>query len=263
MTSFTGTQPLDVERIRGDFPIFQRTVRGGRPLVYLDSAATSQKPASVIEALAGFYRTSNANIHRGIYELSEEASVLYEEARAKVARFIGATRAQEVVFVRNTTEAINLVARTWGTTALQPGDVVVTTILEHHSNIVPWHQLAVERGIIVRFVDIDEHGRLRLDQLEELLDAYPVKLVAVTHVSNALGTINPIPEIVRLAHRTGALVLVDGAQSVPHLRSTSANSEPISWHFPATRCSRHSGSAFSGPATTCLPACHHSSVAVA
>jgi len=217
MTSFTGTQPLDVERIRGDFPIFQRTVRGGRPLVYLDSAATSQKPASVIEALAGFYRTSNANIHRGIYELSEEASVLYEEARAKVARFIGASRAQEVVFVRNTTEAINLVARTWGTTALQPGDVIVTTILEHHSNIVPWHQLAVERGIIVRFVDIDEHGRLRLDQLEELLDAYPVKLVAVTHVSNALGTINPIPEIVRLAHRTGALVLVDGAQSVPHL----------------------------------------------
>jgi cysteine desulfurase/selenocysteine lyase len=171
----------------------------------------------VIEALAGFYRTSNANIHRGIYELSEEASVLYEEARAKVARFIGASRAQEVVFVRNTTEAINLVARTWGTTALQPGDVIVTTILEHHSNIVPWHQLAVERGIIVRFVDIDEHGRLRLDQLEELLDAYPVKLVAVTHVSNALGTINPIPEIVRLAHRTGALVLVDGAQSVPHL----------------------------------------------
>jgi len=217
MTTFTGMQPLDVERIRGDFPILQRTVRGGKPLAYLDSAATSQKPASVIEALAGFYRTSNANIHRGIYELSEEASVLYEEARAKVARFIGAAHTQEVVFVRNTTEAINLVARTWGTTALQPGDVVVTTILEHHSNIVPWHQLAAERGIIVRFVDIDEHGRLRLDQLEELLNAYPVKLVAVTHVSNALGTINPIPEIVRLAHRAGALVLVDGAQSVPHL----------------------------------------------
>ncbi|MCX7622722.1 MAG: cysteine desulfurase [Thermomicrobium sp.] len=217
MNAQASTRPLDIERIRADFPILQRTVRGGKPLVYLDSAATSQKPASVIEALAGFYRASNANIHRGIYELSEEASVLYEEARAKVARFIGAARAEEVVFVRNTTEAINLVARTWGATHLRPGDVVVTTILEHHSNIVPWQQLAAERGILVRFVDIDEDGRLRLDQLEQLLRTEPVKLVTVTHVSNALGTINPIPEIARLAHAAGALLLVDGAQSVPHL----------------------------------------------
>lgn len=217
MSTKTGTQPLDVHRIRTDFPIFQRTVRDGKPLVYLDSAATSQKPASVIEALAGFYRTSNANIHRGIYELSEEASILYEEARAKVARFIGASRPDEVIFVRNTTEAINLVARTWGVANLQAGDVVVTTILEHHSNIVPWHQLAAERGIVVRFVDIDETGRLRLDQLEMLLRTEPVKLVAVTHVSNALGTINPVSDIARLAHEAGALVLVDGAQSVPHL----------------------------------------------
>lgn len=217
MSTKAGTQPLDVHRIRTHFPIFQRTVRDGKPLVYLDSAATSQKPASVIEALAGFYRTSNANIHRGIYELSEEASILYEEARAKVARFIGASRPDEVVFVRNTTEAINLVARTWGVANLQAGDVVVTTILEHHSNIVPWHQLAAERGIVVRFVDIDETGRLRLDQLEMLLRTEPVKLVAVTHVSNALGTINPVSDIARLAHEAGALVLVDGAQSVPHL----------------------------------------------
>mgnify|MGYP001436612068 FL=1 len=217
MNARASAQPLDVERIRADFPILQRTVRGGKPLVYLDSAATSQKPASVIEALAGFYRTSNANIHRGIYELSEEASVLYEEARAKVARFIGAARAEEVIFVRNTTEAINLVARVWGTTQLRPGDVVVTTILEHHSNIVPWHQLAAERGITVRFVDIDDDGRLRLDQLEQLLRKEPVRLVTVTHVSNALGTINPIREIARLAHDAGALLLVDGAQSVPHL----------------------------------------------
>ncbi len=217
MNARASAQPLDVERIRADFPILQRTVRGGKPLVYLDSAATSQKPASVIEALAGFYRTSNANIHRGIYELSEEASVLYEEARAKVARFIGAARAEEVIFVRNTTEAINLVARVWGTTQLRPGDVVVTTILEHHSNIVPWHQLAAERGIVVRFVDIDDDGRLRLDQLEQLLRNEPVRLVTVTHVSNALGTINPIREIARLAHEAGALLLVDGAQSVPHL----------------------------------------------
>ena len=217
MNARASAQPLDVERIRADFPILQRTVRGGKPLVYLDSAATSQKPASVIEALAGFYRTSNANIHRGIYELSEEASVLYEEARAKVARFIGAARAEEVIFVRNTTEAINLVARVWGTTQLRPGDVVVTTILEHHSNIVPWHQLAAERGIVVRFVDIDDDGRLRLEQLEQLLRNEPVKLVTVTHVSNALGTINPIREIARLAHDAGALLLVDGAQSVPHL----------------------------------------------
>ncbi len=211
------TPPLDVERIRADFPILQRTVRGGKPLVYLDSAATSQKPASVIEALAGFYRSSNANIHRGIYELSEEASLLYEEARAKVARFIGAARAEEVVFVRNTTEAINLVARTWGAANLRAGDVVVTTILEHHSNIVPWHQLAAERGIVVRFVDIDAEGRLVLEELEQVLRNEPVKLVAVTHVSNALGTINPVEEIARLAHEAGALVLVDGAQSVPHL----------------------------------------------
>ncbi|MFN3337536.1 MAG: aminotransferase class V-fold PLP-dependent enzyme, partial [Thermomicrobium sp.] len=217
MSAKAGTQPLDVHRIRADFPILQRTVREGKPLVYLDSAATSQKPASVIEALAGFYRTSNANIHRGIYELSEEASLLYEEARAKVARFIGASRPDEVVFVRNTTEAINLVARTWGAANLQAGDVVVTTILEHHSNIVPWHQLAAERGIGVRFVDIDETGRLRLDQLEMLLRTEPVKLVAVTHVSNALGTINPVSDIAGLAHEAGALVLVDGAQSVPHL----------------------------------------------
>ncbi|MCS7255127.1 MAG: cysteine desulfurase [Thermomicrobium sp.] len=217
MNARASAQPLDVERIRADFPILQRTVRGGKPLVYLDSAATSQKPASVIEALAGFYRTSNANIHRGIYELSEEASVLYEEARAKIARFIGAARAEEVIFVRNTTEAINLVARVWGTTQLRPGDVIVTTILEHHSNIVPWHQLAAERGITVRFVDIDDDGRLRLDQLEQLLRNEPVRLVTVTHVSNALGTINPIREIARLAHDAGALLLVDGAQSVPHL----------------------------------------------
>lgn len=217
MNARASAQPLDVERIRADFPILQRTVRGGKPLVYLDSAATSQKPASVIEALAGFYRNSNANIHRGIYELSEEASVLYEEARAKVARFIGAARAEEVIFVRNSTEAINLVARVWGTTQLRPGDVVVTTILEHHSNIVPWHQLAAERGIVVRFVDIDDDGRLRLEQLEQLLRNEPVKLVTVTHVSNALGTINPIREIARLAHDAGALLLVDGAQSVPHL----------------------------------------------
>lgn len=217
MSTKAGTQPLDVHRIRTDFPILQRTVRDGKPLVYLDSAATSQKPASVIEALAGFYRTSNANIHRGIYELSEDASILYEEARAKVARFIGASRPDEIVFVRNTTEAINLVARTWGVANLQAGDVVVTTILEHHSNIVPWHQLAAERGIVVHFVDIDETGRLRLDQLETLLRTQPVKLVAVTHVSNALGTINPVSDITRLAHEVGALVLVDGAQSVPHL----------------------------------------------
>ncbi|MCX2726484.1 cysteine desulfurase [Thermomicrobium sp. 4228-Ro] len=217
MNARASAQPLDVERIRADFPILQRTVRGGKPLVYLDSAATSQKPASVIEALAGFYRSSNANIHRGIYELSEEASALYEEARAKVARFIGAARAEEVIFVRNTTEAINLVARVWGTTQLRAGDVVVTTILEHHSNIVPWYQLAAERGVVVRFVDIDDDGRLRLEQLEQLLRNESVKLVAVTHVSNALGTINPIREIARLAHDAGALLLVDGAQSVPHL----------------------------------------------
>lgn len=207
---------FDVDRIRADFPILQQETRGKR-LAYLDSAASSQKPTAVIEALSAYYRTSNANIHRGVYELSERATAAYEDARAKVARLITAADPRECIFVRNTTEALNLVANSWGRANLGPGDTVLLTVLEHHSNIVPWQLLAAERGATIRYVDIDEQGRLRLDQLDRFLRTERVKLVGVTHVANALGTINPIDAIVAKARAAGALVLLDGAQSVPHM----------------------------------------------
>ncbi|MBX6753784.1 MAG: cysteine desulfurase [Thermorudis peleae] len=208
---------LDVAKIRQDFPIFERRVRGDKPLVYLDSGATSQKPRQVIDALAQFYTTINANIHRGVYELSEAATLAYDEARAKVAAFIHAADPRECIFVRNTTEGINLVAYSWARANLQPGDVVVLSVMEHHSNIVPWQILAQERGIILRYLDIDDTGRLRLEQLDTWLERGNVKLVSLTHVSNVLGTITPVTTVVHKAHQAGALVLIDGAQAAPHL----------------------------------------------
>lgn len=209
-------QLYDVGRIRADFPILQGKSHGKR-LAYLDSAASSQKPAAVIEALDAYYRASNANIHRGVYDLSERATAAYDEARAKVARFINAADPREVIFVRNTTEALNLVAYSWGRANLNPGDAVVLTVLEHHSNIVPWQIVAAERGADLLYVDIDDQGRLRLDQLDEFLATGRVRLVGVTHVANAIGTINPVAEIATKVHAAGALMLVDGAQSVPHM----------------------------------------------
>ncbi|HEY8484054.1 MAG TPA: cysteine desulfurase [Longimicrobiales bacterium] len=204
----------DIAAVRSEFPALDQEVNG-RPLVYLDSAATAQRPRAVIEAVAEFYRRDNANVHRGLHELSRRATDRYEAARAAVARFLNADPA-EVVWVRGTTEAINLVAMSWGWANLRPGDEVVVTVMEHHSNLVPW-QLAAERtGARLRHVDIDDEGRLRLDQLDELLSER-TKLVAVSHVSNALGTINPVREICEKAHRVGALVLVDGAQGAAHL----------------------------------------------
>lgn len=208
-------EPLDVQTIRADFPILRRQVNG-KPLAYLDNAATSQKPAAVLEALERYYREYNANVHRGIYTLSEEATAAYELARAKVATFVGAAQPSEVVFVRNATEAINLVAHSWGRANLGPGDLIVLSEMEHHSNLVPWQILAREKGARLEFLPIDDAGRLDLTGLDELLDQRP-KLVSLTQVSNALGTINPIKEIAARAHSAGALVLVDGAQSVPHL----------------------------------------------
>ncbi|WP_038039039.1 cysteine desulfurase [Thermorudis peleae] len=208
---------LDVAKIRQDFPIFERRVRGDKPLVYLDSGATSQKPRQVIDALAQFYTTINANIHRGVYELSEAATLAYDEARAKVAAFIHAADPRECIFVRNTTEGINLVAYSWARANLQSGDVVVLSVMEHHSNIVPWQILAQERGIILRYLDIDDTGRLRLEQLDTWLERGNVKLVSLTHVSNVLGTITPVTTVVHKAHQAGALVLIDGAQAAPHL----------------------------------------------
>ncbi len=205
---------MDVQRIRRDFPLLQRQ-ENGRPLIYLDSAATSQKPQSVIDAEARYYAAANANVRRGVYALSVEATDAYEAARERVARFLGAKDPNEIVFVRGTTEGLNLVAGTLGQHRLQKGDRVVSTVMEHHSNIVPWHQLREAKGIQLDFVDIDDDGRLRLDQLDRLLAAKP-KVVTVVHVSNVLGTVNPVREIADRAHAAGALVVVDAAQSAPH-----------------------------------------------
>ncbi len=212
------TQPklFDVARIRADFPVLSREVRPGVPLVYLDSTATSQKPESVIETMDEFYRRSNANIHRGIHTLAEEATQLYETARLKIAEFINAPSHRQLIYTRNTTEFINLVAQTWGRTNLQSGDVIILTEMEHHSNLVPWQMLAAERGLRLEFIPVTRDGLLDLDGYRQLLELEP-RLVAFTHMSNVLGTINPAAEIIRLAHAAGALALVDGAQSLPHL----------------------------------------------
>lgn len=202
--------------IRDDFPLLSQTV-DGKPLVYLDSAATSQKPRQVLEALSEYYRSCNANVHRGIYRLAEEATARYEEARAKLAAFLGAARPEEIVFTRGTTEALNLVAATWGRANIGPGDEILLTEMEHHSNIVPWQMLAAERGAILRYIPVTDEGRLDLDAFDRLLAGRP-KLVGLAHQSNVLGTINPVRRIADRAHQAGALVVVDAAQSVPHQR---------------------------------------------
>jgi cysteine desulfurase/selenocysteine lyase len=209
---------LNVEQIRADFPILARKVHG-KPLVYLDNAATSQKPESVIETLDDYYRRYNANIHRGVHTLAEEATAAYEGARRKVGRFINAYSPREVVFVRNTTEAINLVALSWGRANLSEGDVIILSVMEHHSNLVPWQLLAQATGARLEFIGLDPQGRLILDDLDRLLDRFGlrVKLVAVSGMSNVLGTINPVAGVTTRVHQAGALSLVDGAQSVPHL----------------------------------------------
>ena len=208
---------LNVQQVRKDFPILERETRPGIRLVYLDSTATSQKPLPVIEAMSEFYRRSNANIHRGVHTLAEEATAMYEQAREKIARFINAPSAQQVIYTRNTTESINLVAYTWARANLKPGDMIVLTEMEHHSNLVPWQILAAEKGVVLEFIQVTEEGLLNIDSYRALLERGP-RLVAFTHMSNVLGTINPAAEIIRMAHEAGAVTLVDGAQSVPHLR---------------------------------------------
>jgi cysteine desulfurase/selenocysteine lyase len=210
----TAVAPLDVRTLREEFPIFG-TMAHGRPLVYLDSAATSQKPRSVIRRITRYYERENANIHRGVYALSADATAEYDRVRAQVARFLGAAP-DEIVFTRGTTEAINLVAASWGGAFLGPGDEIVVTAMEHHSNLVPW-QLAAERtGAVLRVAPVTDAGELDLDAFAALLNER-TRLVAAVHVSNALGTINPVRRIADLAHAAGAVVLVDGAQSAPHL----------------------------------------------
>ncbi|HEX7621138.1 MAG TPA: cysteine desulfurase [Anaerolineales bacterium] len=207
---------LDANNIRKDFPILRREIHPGIPLVYLDSTATTQKPTAVIQAMDEFYFHNYANIHRGVHTLAEEATALYEQSRQQVADFIHASSASEIIFTRNTTESINLVAYSWARSNLKAGDMVILTEIEHHSNLVPWHQLATERGVILEFIPVTGEGLLDLDKFTLLLKQGP-KLVAFSGMSNVLGTINPSAEIIRLAHESGALTLVDGAQSVPHL----------------------------------------------
>ena len=205
---------FDLVSLRREFPILQQEVHG-RPLAFLDSGASSQKPQRVIRALADYYERTNANVHRGVYQLSEQATLAFEQARGKVATFIGARSPREVVFTRNTTEAINLVAQAWGGANLRPGDRILLTVMEHHSNLVPWQMVAQRTGAVIDYLGIDGEGRLVLDDLDQKLQG--VKIVALTQQSNVLGTITPVREIAARAHVAGALVLVDGAQSVPHM----------------------------------------------
>jgi cysteine desulfurase/selenocysteine lyase len=202
--------------LRGDFPVFDRLTRSGKRLVYLDAAASAPKPRAVIEALTDAYSYHYANVHRGIYEIGERATAAYERARASVAHFINAPDAHEVIFTRNATEAINLVAYSWGRRNIGRGDAIVLTEMEHHANLVPWQLLVQERDGDLEFIPITDDGVLRLDVFEVLLKLKP-KLVAFTHVSNTLGTINPVVEMTKMAHAAGALVLIDGAQAVPHV----------------------------------------------
>jgi cysteine desulfurase/selenocysteine lyase len=206
---------LDVERLRQDFPILAREVRG-KPLVYLDNAATSQKPRAVIDAVSRFYASENANIHRGVHYLSERATVAYDEVRGRVARFVNAASPDEVVFTRGTTEGINLVAQSWARTNLRPGDEILITGMEHHSNIVPWQLVAGQTGAVVRAVPLSDSGELDLAGFDRLLTER-TRLLAVVHVSNALGTVNPVRWLVSRARERGVVTLIDGAQSAPHL----------------------------------------------
>lgn len=207
---------LDPYRIREEFPILRQKVRGGKPLVYLDNAATSQKPQVVIDSLTRFYSEDNASVHRGVHALSERATLAYEEARRSVQRFIHAAEAREIVFVRGCTEAINLVAQTFGRQRLQAGDEILLTEMEHHSNILPWQMVCAEKGARIRVVPINGRGELDMEAYARMLHDR-VKLVAVTHVSNVLGTINPVREMIAMAHERGIPVLIDGAQAVPHM----------------------------------------------
>ncbi len=214
-TTAPDASTFDVDRIRADFPILSRTING-KPLVYLDNAATSQHPRAMIDAITNYYENTNANIHRGVHTLSMEATDAFEQARDRVRGFLNAERPEDVIFVRGATEGVNLVAQAWARTTMQPGDEVVITTMEHHANIVPWHLLREQHGVVVKVAPIDDRGVLDLDALDRLITER-TKLVGVVHVSNALGTVNPVKQIAEMAHARGAKVLVDGAQATPHL----------------------------------------------
>ncbi len=215
-TDTTTCAGFDVQQVRQRFPALHQTVHG-KPLVYLDNAATSHKPQDVIDVLEHYYRTYNSNVHRGLHALSELATGRYEEARRKVARYIGAAVPEQIIFTRGTTEAINLVAHAWGRANLKPGDEILLTHMEHHSNIVPWQLIAEQTGAVIRVADVNAAGELVLDDLRAKLSER-TKVVSVVHISNALGTVNPVKRIVELAHHAGAIAVIDGAQAVTHQR---------------------------------------------
>jgi len=207
---------FDVEALREDFPVLKQTVHG-KPLVYLDSAATAQKPSVVVEAIRRFHEVDCANIHRGVHELSQRSTAAYEETRTKVRRFLHAKSTDELIFVRGTTEGVNLVSSSWGRKFVNRGDEIIISAMEHHSNIVPWQMLCEEKGATLRVIPMNDRGELLIDEYEKLLNAR-TRMVAVTHVSNVLGTINPVQQIVDMAHNAGALALIDGAQAAPHMK---------------------------------------------
>ncbi len=210
------TTAFDVEKIRQDFPVLKQHVHG-KPLVYLDSAATAQKPFAVIDAIRRFHEVDCANIHRGVHELSQRSTAAYEETRAKAKRFLNAGSKDELIFVRGTTEAINLVTSSWGRRNVKAGDEIIISAMEHHSNIVPWQMLCEETGAVLRVIPMNERGELLMEEYEKLLTPR-TRMVAVTHVSNALGTVNPVRQIIEMAHKAGALTLIDGAQAAPHIK---------------------------------------------
>ena len=226
------SQDIDFSKIRQQFPIVNVKVHENKRLVYLDSAATAQKPLTVIEAMDRFYKNTNANIHRGIHELAENATELYENARIRTAQLLGIENARQIIFTRNTTESINLVAYTWGRKFLDRGDLILLTEMEHHSNLVPWYMLAEEKGIRIKFIKVTDEGVLDQEHFQQLLDKKPA-LVSFTHASNVLGTINPAKEMTAAAHQADALVLIDGAQAVPHFPVNIAEIEPDFYAFSA------------------------------
>jgi cysteine desulfurase / selenocysteine lyase len=216
MLSSEVTTAFDVEKLREDFPVLKQTIHG-KPLVYLDSAATAQKPIAVIDAIRRFHEVDCANIHRGVHELSQRSTAAYEEARVKAKRFLNSRFTDELIFVRGTTEGINLVASSWGRKNVKAGDEIIVSAMEHHSNIVPWQMLCEETGAILRVIPMNERGELLMEEYAKLLNPR-TRMVAVNHVSNALGTINPVAEIIRMAHAAGSLTLIDGAQAAPHMK---------------------------------------------
>ncbi len=209
---------LDIQAVRQDFPILHQEVHPGKPLVFLDSAASSQKPRQVIDALEYYYTHSHANVHRGLHVLSEAATDAYEKARDKVQKFINAAHREEIIYTRNTTESMNLIVQSWGRANLSQGDVVILSVMEHHANLVPWQMLAAEKGFTIRYVPLCDDKTLNMDALKAFLREGNVKAVSLTHVSNVMGTVNPLKEIAALAHEAGAITIGDGAQTVPHMK---------------------------------------------